>query len=695
MSVTYKYTISTDFLYGLVILPDLQTEINESAITGVISHVSTRGDNCRIVFEEAISGGDQTTLTSIVEAHDGRPKIYTPADIEYYLDGNATVYDEASSVSGTFDIMQPLINRRELFNDVDNPVYVEGFTPILGVSGTMVDLQTRVSNVENIHGDTGWHQRQIDKGIFEKPKSLLIYYAYLNAYNYPDHSWDNELVAKDMARYSIIVMGDGLQDPGHADYTNTQIIIPRLKELNNNIQIFGYVTANQTYSSFVTEVDQWDDLEINGIFLDEAGYDYGSVATNGRAALNQKVDYVHGLVYSNLCFINSWNMDHIIGTANDVTYPNTTWNVDILESTLTHNDWYLLESFTVHTTIFSDNDGYGTVSNWFYRGAKAVTHRYNYGINIAACGVINNSLPNAQDLFDFIYISGLMYGVDAIGSSSSYYGSNSIVDYWTRPDISGMGPTLNYSINVANDAADSDVYHRYLDFGSLSIDFSTGAQNSTITKYSIGDVGSQGPAGVSGTNGVDGTDGTDGSDAPTTFSGLSDTPDTYDDGKYLKSTANGTEWGTPTGGGSSDMAPFFAIDTTGNQAITGTTITIIIDSVVTSHAYYSLSGNEITIQTGGAGTYKIDYSVIVDNTDTSGGARGSFTTWLEKNTNTINGSQGRDYIRETAGGSGANGKATITLAVDDVIRIRAYRNVGTTTIDTVQNFSSISFLKVA
>ena len=40
-----------------------------------------------------------------------------------------------------------------------------------------------------------------------------------------------------------------------------------------------------------------------------------------------------------------------------------------------------------------------------------------------------------------------------------------------------------------------------------------------------------------------------GGGGPTTFSGLSDTPDIYDDGKYLKSTVSGTEWAaidTPT-----------------------------------------------------------------------------------------------------------------------------------------------------
>jgi len=37
----------------------------------------------------------------------------------------------------------------------------------------------------------------------------------------------------------------------------------------------------------------------------------------------------------------------------------------------------------------------------------------------------------------------------------------------------------------------------------------------------------------------------------TTFSGLSDTPSSYDDGKYLRSTTSGTEWATVSGGGGS------------------------------------------------------------------------------------------------------------------------------------------------
>lgn len=47
---------------------------------------------------------------------------------------------------------------------------------------------------------------------------------------------------------------------------------------------------------------------------------------------------------------------------------------------------------------------------------------------------------------------------------------------------------------------------------------------------------------------IKGVQGLSGEDAPTTFSGLSDTPDTYDEGSYLRSTTDGTEWATVSGG---------------------------------------------------------------------------------------------------------------------------------------------------
>lgn len=409
----------------------------------------------------------------------------------YLIDGTSInqftpeiVTDPSTGKKASNLFMDILTIMRELYNSSGDSLYVEGFQPILGESGKLVESNNRIAILENIHGKTGWHARNIVQNTYLRPSDLLIYYGWLNSFNYGVNAWSNEKVAQDMAKHNLIVMGDGIQDSGHGDYANTQVIIPRIKELNPYCKIFGYVTTNQSYANFQTKVSQWDTLQVHGIFMDESGYDYGSVATNGRDAFNEKVDYVHGKTYSSLCFVNAWNMDHIIGTTNDASYPNTTWNSDVVESNLTSNDWYLLESFPINTTAYSGNDGYESASDWLSRGSKAMTHRDNYGINLAGVGIINNDNGSGQALFKFGFISSLMFCLESFGTSDTNYGASSAtVTYWDREDLTSLGRIWYNSPNVKVDNVDSDVYWRYVDFGKFMLDFSSSAQTSSITKY--------------------------------------------------------------------------------------------------------------------------------------------------------------------------------------------------------------------
>ena len=144
--------------------------------------------------------------------------------------------------------------------------------------------------------------------------------------------------------------------------------------LNPQVKIFGYVSTNQSLSNFQTKAGEWDTLGVHGIFMDESGYDYGTTATNDRSAFNTKVDYVHNQTTASICFVNAWNLDHILGTDNDTSYPNTTWNPSLLESNLTNNDWVLLESFPINTTSYTSTGGYQSKSDWASIGAKANPH---------------------------------------------------------------------------------------------------------------------------------------------------------------------------------------------------------------------------------------------------------------------------------------------------------------------------------
>ena len=398
---------------------------------------------------------------------------------------NIVVTDSSTGKKACVVPMNQWTMMRELYNDPSNPVYLDsGFTPILGEGGWAEDHADRILNLENIHAKHGWHQNEIRGLTYKKPKDLLIYYGWLNSFNSAQNSWDNEKVAQDMAKYDIIVFGDGVQDTGHGDYANTSVIIPRLKELKPSILIFGYVTVNQSLANFQNKVDDWDDLEVDGIMMDEAGYDFGTTTTNDRDAFNTKVDYVHDKTYSNICFVNAWNMDHIIGTDNDGSYPNATWNPSTNESNLTNTDWYLLESFAVNTAAYTSPADYAPKADWIARGTKAISHRYTYGINLASVNVIEDGLTADEDFFDFTFISACMWGLEANGSSDIYYGASSAkTEFLPRPDVSGLQNIWSLSPSVQEDNNDSDVYHRYVDFGKLSLDFSTGAEVSTITKY--------------------------------------------------------------------------------------------------------------------------------------------------------------------------------------------------------------------
>ena len=478
MAEKYTYSIGTDFPNQKVDVDALAIEIENSSISVALVEITTKGDNCNIFFASALSGPEQATLDGIVAAHQGDPPVYPPTDFQYWYD-DPDVTDSETGKTAKFSIMQALVNRREIFNDPDNPIYIPGHMPLIGPGGS-------VTNLNDIHGKLGWHNQQVMAALWQRPTDLLIYYGYPNSFNSGVNAWNNEKVAQDMAKYGLIVLGAGVEDPTHPDYANTQIIVPRVKALNPKTKIFGYVSVNQTLADFEGKVDDWEALEVHGIFMDEAGYDHGTVVTNGRDAFNTKVDYVHGQTHAKLCFVNAWNMDNIIGTADDPSYPNSTWNPSLHESHLTENDWYLLESYPINTSAYttSNPDGYEPKADWAARGVKAQGHRATYGINLAAAGIIDNGNPNGQDLFDFLFVSTMMFSLDAVGSSDTFYGASSAtVDWWTRPDVSQMGPLYSLNGSVQVDVDDADVYWKYVEAGRFKLDFSDSAQVAAVEKW--------------------------------------------------------------------------------------------------------------------------------------------------------------------------------------------------------------------
>lgn len=285
-------------------------------------------------------------------------------------------------------------------------------------------------------------------------KKLLVYYGWLNAFNSGANGWDNDAVSTELASYDMLVFGAGVADPSHGDYSNTQYIIPKIKELNPNAKIFGYVTANQNITDFSTQVDQWEALTIDGIFFDEAGYDYGVT----RDSLNEKINYVKTKT-CRTCFVNSWNIEHVVGTTDDPAFPNATFNPSGVESHLERGDWYLAESFLVNTTAYSSNDGLANSNDWYQKGNKLVDVSKERGIKIASLGVIDNESDDGQYLSDMQYYSSTGYDFDASGTSDTNYGASSAaVKSWIIPE-KVYWPNWSPS-GFIRDSEDNDIYTR-------------------------------------------------------------------------------------------------------------------------------------------------------------------------------------------------------------------------------------------
>lgn len=309
-----------------------------------------------------------------------------------------------------------------------------------------------------------------------RPKNLLVYYGWLNSFMSANNAWDNENIAQSMSKYNVLIFGDGISDPSHGDFANSQIIINRIKEINPATSIFGYVTVNQALDAFITKVSQWNGLEVNGIFMDEAGYDYGKK----RTELNSCIDVVHTQEDSNICFLNAWNIDHVIGLENDLNYPNTTFNPGLVETNIYPDDWYLLESFAVNTDVYTVNGGYTNKNDWYVRGNKALEKRKGYEFNLASVGIINDDNPEGQDLFDFAYRSALAYSLDANGTSDSNYGAISAkTKYWERPKPYHFTKEEDFTVIV--DGHNPDVFLRFLPFMKIILSFNS--NTSSIVKW--------------------------------------------------------------------------------------------------------------------------------------------------------------------------------------------------------------------
>ena len=266
--------------------------------------------------------------------------------------------------------------------------------------------------------------------------SLLVYYGYPIAYR---QLWNVEAVVTEISIYDNWVIGDTYQYPDHEVYEDTQKIVAGV--MATGTKCWGYVpiggsTQNLTIAVIKQRIDMWESLGVDGIFLDEFGFDY----QNTRDKQIEIVNYVHD---KGMNFIaNAWlwsdvYCDHI----DELPYPEgdwrwwnfKTWNPDNKTLTRWPEDVYLFENYAVsHTGVqgmweFHSRveDNMTFVSKYPYRRIK------NWALSVIDDSGTQNQIDynqlkpfkNLDEFANYANMCAYVHDMDAFGIGGYSFGS--------------------------------------------------------------------------------------------------------------------------------------------------------------------------------------------------------------------------------------------------------------------------------
>ena len=297
-----------------------------------------------------------------------------------------------------------------------------------------MSLQTRITTLAQAIGADIKALRDGVHGAVPPLKPLLVYYGYPIAYK---GLWDTAAVISEIAaNYSVWVVGDTYGDPAHAEYATTTAIVSGVR--SSGVKVYGYVpigqnTSGLTLAQMQVRVDQWDTIEVDGIFLDEFGFDYGNTRTRQKSI----VDYVHG---KNLpVCANAWTAeDFMCDNVNELPWPSNDWryqnfvagNATNLPLTRTAGDSYLIENFGF------DHTGPGDVFDVQERCELTTALAASKGVALWALAVLPESSPGTLDeallghlgtlenAGAYIAANAFLYDVTIVGSGGFSFGSN-------------------------------------------------------------------------------------------------------------------------------------------------------------------------------------------------------------------------------------------------------------------------------
>ncbi|GIO12911.1 hypothetical protein J19TS2_24660 [Cohnella xylanilytica] len=246
---------------------------------------------------------------------------------------------------------------------------------------------------------------------------LLIYYGTPEGVN---GLWNADQAADLFAQYDHIVFGEGLELPSDGHHDSTAEVMRKVRGISPNVQFYGYIDLDYTKIKYPMKelkrrTDLWLDMGADGIFLDDAGYDYGGT----RIRFNEIVRYIHDK--NMVAFVNAWNPDDVLSSAYDPAH-----NSKSLKTAMDGRDIYLLESFLLPTDITKANSPSAFSSRFRTKMDKALYYRMHLGIRLMSVSSADYEQFSSDALRKFFRMNEAAAGVfslDAYGVSPIYYSS--------------------------------------------------------------------------------------------------------------------------------------------------------------------------------------------------------------------------------------------------------------------------------
>ncbi|CAF2856563.1 unnamed protein product [Rotaria sp. Silwood2] len=275
------------------------------------------------------------------------------------------------------------------------------------------------------------------------PKRLGIYYGWPSVVDSANGNLTAAIIT--FSQFDLIVFGDRLSVSSHGDHVNTQTIIQSLNSIGK--LTFGYIdlgvtTKNLSILQMQTTVDDWVTMGIQGIFWDDAGYDFNVT----RSRQNTMISYCHAL---NLrVMINAWDPDDVMSGSSML---------------LDSRDIYLLESYLISNGTYQD------LAAWKIKADKCLSYSNLYGISMATVSTSSTPIPSSfgsTQQFSQAWFGTAMYSFHYFQVTDIEYSANDAMLYAFEYPISSYGNTWQTN-DIQNDS--NIHYYRSTDTHTLHI----------------------------------------------------------------------------------------------------------------------------------------------------------------------------------------------------------------------------------